>query len=54
MESSLSDTTTMAILLKPLIVLIVMAGIVYPLTLLVSRAMPDGKVKDFLFKKRGD
>lgn len=39
-------------ILKPLFVLVFFALIVIPLRLLIGRLLPDGKLKQFLFKKR--
>lgn len=39
--------------LKPLLLLAVWAALVIPIALILNRVIPDGKVKRFLFKRRG-
>lgn len=39
-------------LLKPLLTLVLWGVIVIPVALLIRRALPEGRLKDFLYKKR--
>lgn len=41
-------------LLKPFVVLVVMVGIVYPIKKLLWHIIPDGKIKEALFRRRGE
>jgi len=46
------DTVSLAILLKPLGFLGLWGLVVIPVALLIRRLLPEGRVKDFLYKKR--
>lgn len=46
------DVFAWAILLKPLGFLVLWGLVVIPIALLIRRLLPDGRVKDFLYKKR--
>lgn len=48
----MESTVWIAMLIKPLVALIFLGLIVLPLVILVKRFMPEGKVKEFLFKER--
>lgn len=37
---------------RPLLLLLLFAVVVIPLTMLLWRVIPDGKIKRFLFKRR--
>lgn len=43
---------TWALLLKPFIALVFLGLIVLPLVMLAKRYLPEGKLKEFLFKER--
>ncbi len=53
MESIFSETWMAAAFLRPVVAGVVMLLVVIPLMALVWSIMPDGKVRDFLFKSRG-
>lgn len=46
------DVVAWAIFLKPLGFLVLWGLVVIPIAILIRRLLPDGRVKDFLYKRR--
>lgn len=42
-----------ALLLRPFAIIVFFAAVVIPIKILIFKALPDSRFRDFLFKKRG-
>lgn len=45
-------TTLVALLFRPLVALLFLGLVVLPITLALARVIPEGRVKEILYKKR--
>ena len=46
-------TIFLATMIRPFLMLFLLACIVWPITWVINKYMPDSKLKRFLFKQRG-